>query len=147
MDSNNNLYSSCDWALYAYSPDWGTRYWCFGLARKAFLSTTFLWIKVHQSNGTNLDSQNSLHSFCDWALETLLPIGINHFNALVWHGKFFFPPFSLESKLIHQLWHAWILLIISILFMVGHYKLFLLTRIHSFDALFWQEKLFFLYFP
>ena len=47
LDSHNNLHFFCDWALQSCSSRWDTRYWCFGLAREAFLSIDFLIIKVH----------------------------------------------------------------------------------------------------
>ena len=64
FDSRNNLHSFCYWAQQSCSLHWDTRYWCFGLARKAFLSTIFLIIKVHPWNETNLYTQYNLHSFC-----------------------------------------------------------------------------------
>ena len=63
MDTHNNLYSFCYWALQSCSPHWDTRYWAFRFARKAFFSTIFLIINVHPWNETNLDARNNLHSF------------------------------------------------------------------------------------
>ena len=73
MDSYNNLHSFYMWALETNYPPLDTRLWCFGLARKAFLLTIFLRIKVYPSNRINLDSRNSLYFFYDWALEAYSP--------------------------------------------------------------------------
>ena len=98
----------------------GTQFRSFHFATKAFISTIFVWIKACPLNGTNLDSHDNLFSFCDWALKHVLFIGIHGFDALVLQEKLFFPPFSLESKFIHQVRQTWILIIISTLMVIVH---------------------------
>ena len=56
LDTAKNLYSFCYSALQSCSPHWHTRYWCFGFARKAFISTIFLEINIHLWNETNTDA-------------------------------------------------------------------------------------------
>ena len=73
LDSHNNLYSFSDSAQQSCSPRWNTRYWCFGFARKAFLSAIFPIIKVHLWKELNLDSHNNLHSFHNWAQQSCSP--------------------------------------------------------------------------
>ena len=68
---------------------------------------------------------------------------IHGINALIWHEKLLFQPFSLESKFICPMRKTWILMIIFILFMIRCHKHVLLIGIHDIDSLFWQEKLFF----
>ena len=111
--------------------------------RKAFISNIFHKIKVHQSNGTNLDSYDDLYSFCDSALKHFSSWGIHGFDALVLQEKLFFPPFSLESKFINQMGQTWILRIISILMVIVHNKQILIIGMHGFDALDLLEKLLF----
>ena len=62
------------------------------------------------------------------------------FDALDLLGKLSFPRFSLESMLIHQMGQTQILVIICILFLIGHNKHVLLIVIHDFDALVSEEK-------
>ena len=64
LDTHNNLHFFLLWALQSCSPYWDTWYWCFGVARKAFLFTVFLIINVHPRNKSNLDAHNNLHCFC-----------------------------------------------------------------------------------
>ena len=78
--------------------------------------------------------------------EHILLIGMHDFDALVLQEKLLFPPFSLKSRFIHQKGQTWILIIISIFFVIGHDKHVFFIGIHGFDALFLQEKLFFLSF-
>ena len=141
MDTHNNLYSFCYWALQSISSYWYTRYWCFGFARKAFLSIIFLVIKIHLWNQTNMDTCNNCYSFCYWALQSCS----SHWDTRYWcFGlaiKAFSPPFSVQSKFICQMRQTWILKIIFILFVVGHYNHFILIVVHNIDALVWQEKL------
>ena len=70
-------------------------------------------------------------------------IGIDDIDALVWQGNLFFPPFSLESKFANLMRRTWILVIISISFIIVHHKHVLLIGIHDNNVLVWQEKLFF----
>ena len=63
LDTRNNLHSFCYWQ-YNHDPYIGYMILMFGFARKAFLSTIFLKIKIHPSNETNLGTHNNLHSFC-----------------------------------------------------------------------------------
>ena len=58
-------------------------------------------------------------------------------DALVWQENLFFRPFSLESKFFHQMRQTWILITISIIFMIGHYNDVLLIEIHDIEALVW----------
>ena len=51
-----------------------TWYWCFGFAKKAFLSTIFHRIKVRPSIETNHNSRNHLYSFGDWVLLSCSPL-------------------------------------------------------------------------
>ena len=71
----------------------------------------------------------------------ILLIEIHGSNALVWKEKPFFPPLSLELKFIRQM-GTWILTIISIHFVIGHYKHILLIGVHDIDPLDWQENFF-----
>ena len=73
----------------------------------------------------------------------ILLIGIHGFDALVHREMLFFSQFSLESKFIDQMGQTWTLIIISILFVIGHYKHIFLIGIHGFDAFDWHKKLFF----
>ena len=93
LDSRNNLYFFVI-GHFTFS-SLGTRYWCFSLARKAFLSTIFLIIKVYPSNKINLDSRNNLHSFCYWHSRYVHLIRIHDIDALIWQEKLLFPPFYL----------------------------------------------------
>ena len=70
-------------------------------------------------------------------------IVIHSFDALVLQEKLLFLSFSLESKFVHQMLQTWILKTISILFVIGHYKLVLIVWIHGFQALVLQEMLLF----
>ena len=70
-------------------------------------------------------------------------IVIHDIDALFSQENLFFPPFSLKSKFIHQITQTLILVIISILFMIGHHKYVFLIAIHNINALVSQEKLFF----
>ena len=72
----------------------------------------------------------------------VLLIGIYDTVALVWQEKLFLPPFFVESKFIYQLRQTWILIIISIFYMIQHYNHVLLIGIHDIGDLVWQEKLF-----
>ena len=69
-------------------------------------------------------------------------IGIHDIGALVLREKFF-PFFALETKFIHQIKQMQKLIILSILFVIGHFKYVLLIWIHGIDAWVLEEKLFF----
>ena len=90
-----------------------------------------------------MDTHNILHSFCYLHYNQVFHIGIHDIDALDLQEKPFFPPFSLESKFVHQMGQTWILEIISILFVIRHYKQVLFIGVHSFNALVLQEKLLF----
>ena len=115
----NNLYSFCDWELQLCSPHWDTQYWCFGLAKKAFLFTIFLIINVQPWNGRNLDTYYNLHSFCYWHYNHVLHIGIHDMDALDLQEVLFFPPLSLKLVFICGMRQTWILIIISIFLLLG----------------------------
>ena len=95
LDSRNNLLFFYDWAPQSRSPYCGIRYWCFGFARKVFLYTIFLIIKVHLQNKINLKTHNNLNSFCYWHKNHVLHTSIHDIDALDLQEKLFFPPFSL----------------------------------------------------
>ena len=79
-----------------------TRHCFFGFARKAFLSTIFLIIKLHPWNKSNLDSHNNLHSFCDWALQSCSP----HWDT--WNWCFPFARKAFHSTIFHIIKvHSW----------------------------------------
>ena len=84
--------------------------------------------------------------FCDWVFESCSLYWDNRFGALVWQENLSSPPFSLYLKFIYQIRQTWILLIIFILFVIGHHNQALLTVMHDIDALVSQEKLFLLPF-
>ena len=71
----------------------------------------------------------------------VLLIWIHDFYALLLQEKLFSPLFLVELTFVHQMGQTWILEIISILFMIGHYKHILLIWIYDL-----QEMLFFHYF-
>ena len=102
LHSHNYLHSLLLWALQSGSAYWDTRYWCFGLARKCFLSIIFLIIKVRSSNDSNLDSCNNLYSFCDWALQSCLPYYDTRYWVFGFLGKAFFSTISCIIKV-----HPW----------------------------------------
>ena len=64
-------------------------------------------------------------------------------DALDLQQKLFFPPLSLQLLFICQMRQTWILIIISIFFVIRHYNHVLLIGIHDIGALVWQEKVFF----
>ena len=76
--------------------------------------------------------------FLIWHYSHVFLIGILDVDALVWQEKLFFQLFCLESKFICQIRQTWIVVIISILFMVGHYNHVFLIRIH--DLMLWFGK-------
>ena len=88
-------------------------------ARKAFLSLTFLINIVCPWNGTNLDTHNSLHSFCYWHYNHVLHIRMHNTDALDLQEKLFFPPFSLQLMFTREMGQALILIIISILIVIS----------------------------
>ena len=122
---------------------WNTWYWCFRFARKAFLFTIFLIIKVYLWNEANLDSHNNLHSFCDCVLQSCSP----HWDIRYWG-------FGLSRKTFLST----VFLIVKVnlrndtkldtcnnlySFYYWHYNHVHLIGIHDIDALVWGEKLFF----
>ena len=66
-----------------------------------------------------MDSHNNLHSFVFGHYNHAHCIGINNIDALIWQEKLFFPIFSLLLKFIYKMRLAWILVIISILFVMS----------------------------
>ena len=93
----------------------GTGYRCFHLAINAFLSIVFIIIKVHPSNKTYLNSHNNLR----FVIQHYIPIPlirIHEINALVWQKKLYFPPFSLKSMFLYQMWQTWTLIITLLFF-------------------------------
>ena len=70
-------------------------------------------------------------------------VGIDDTDALVLQEKLSFPLCLVESKFICQMRQTWTLIIIFILFVIGHYDHVLLIGIHGIGALDWQEKLLF----
>ena len=106
-------------ALKSCFPHWDTRYWCPGFARKAFLYTIFLIIKVDFWKKTNKDTQYNLHSFRNGHYNHVLHIRKHDIDALDLHKELSFPPFFLWLKLICEMRQTWILVIIIILFVMG----------------------------
>ena len=72
-----------------------------------------------------------------------LHIGIRNTDALDLQEKLFLPPFSLWLKFIRETSQTWILIIISIPFVIGHCNHVHRIGIHNIDALDLQEMLFF----
>ena len=70
-------------------------------------------------------------------------IRIHDIDAFLSQQNLFLPSFSLESKFIHQMRQTWILLRISIIFVIGHHKHIFLTGIHYIYSLASHEKLLF----
>ena len=81
--------------------------------------------------------------FTIWHRKHILLIRINNIDALVLYEEPFLPPFSLQSKFICQKRQPWILVIISIIFMILPHKHILLIGINDTATLVLQEKLFF----
>ena len=94
-----------------------------------------------------MDSHDNLYSFCDLALKHVLFIGIHDFDALVLLEKLLFSQFSLESTFFHQKGQTWILIVICIIFVIGHNKHVIFIEIHGFDAFALDEELYFHHFP
>ena len=101
------------------SPYWDTWYWCFGLARKTFLSTIFLVIMfIHEMRQTwILIIISILFVVAHYNHDYL--IGIHDIFALDFQEKHFFPPFSLKSRFIRAMRQTWMLIIVSVLFVMG----------------------------
>ena len=106
-------------ALQSCSPHCDPWSWCFGFARKAFLSTNFSIINDHPWNETNLDTRNNLYSFCYWHYYHVLHIGMHDLGGLDLQEKLFFPLFSLQLMFIREMRQTWILIIISIIFVMA----------------------------
>ena len=89
------------------------------ICKKSFRSTIFPVINFHPGNKTNLDTHNSLYSFCYWHYNQVSTLG--YMILMLWICKkiFFFPPFSLQSKFIREMKQTWTLVIISILSVIG----------------------------
>ena len=115
-------------ALQSYSPYWDTWYWCFGFAKKVFLPIIFRIINVNLWNKVNLDTHNNIHSFCSWHYNHVLHIRILDIDASDLQEKLFFPSFYLRLMFISEMRQTWILVIISILFVVGTTIMFPLLR-------------------
>ena len=147
LDSYNNLHSFCDWAPQSSSPHWDTRCWCFDLAKESFLSIIFLIIKIHSWNETNMDTRNNLCSFFLHALQSCSPRWDIWYWCFGLARKAFFPTFSLQLEFVHQLSATWILIIISIIFVIEHYNHVFHIGMHDISTLDLQEKLFFPQFP
>ena len=88
LDTRNNLHSFC-YGHYNHVLCISTRYWYFGFARKAFLSTIFVIINVHSLNESNLDICNNLYCFCYGHYSHVLPSGIHDIDALDLQEKSF----------------------------------------------------------
>ena len=73
-------------------------------------------------------------------------IGLNGIDALVWQEKLFFQPFSLESKFVCHLGQTCILIVISILFVITHYKHIYLVGIMVLMLLFGKKSFSFHHF-
>ena len=89
------------------------------LCMKSFHSIIFPIINVHPRNGTNLDTRYNTHSFHYGHYNHVLYIRIHDIDAFDLQEKLFFPPFSLQLMFIHELRQAWILITISMLFVMG----------------------------
>ena len=94
LDTYNNLHSFCyrhnNHVLLIRIHDIDALVW-----KKSFFSTIFHIIKVQPWNKTNLDSRNSLHSFCYGQYNNLLLIAIHDLDALELQEMLFFSPFTL----------------------------------------------------
>ena len=112
--------------------------------KKSFFSTIFIGIKVHLLHGTNLNSHNKLHSFLDRHYKHIYIFWIHGFDVLVLKKKKSYPFHHFyKIKVHHQMGLPWILIIISILLVIGHYEHIFPIGLHGFDALVWQKKPFF----
>ena len=61
-------------------------------------------------------THNNLHSFCYWVHNHVLYNGIHDLDPLDLQQKLFFPPFSMQLMLIHEMGQTWILAIITTFF-------------------------------
>ena len=66
-----------------------------------------------------MDTYNNLYSFCCWNHNHVLYFEIYDIDALDLQQKLFFLPFSLLSKFVCEMRQTFILIIISILFVIG----------------------------
>ena len=89
------------------------------ICKKAFLFTIFLIIKVYLWNETNLVTRNNLHSFCYWVHNRVLHNGIHDLDSLNLQEKLFFPPFSIQLMLIHEMGQTLILATTTIFSAIG----------------------------
>ena len=94
LDTQNNIHFFVIGTLIMFST-LAFIIWCFGFARKAFLSNAFLVIQVYLWNEANLGAHNNLHSFCYWHYNHVCLIEIHDIYALDLQENLFFPPFSL----------------------------------------------------
>ena len=62
---------------------------------------------------------NHLYSSCYWHYNHVLLIRMHDLDASDLQEKLFFPSFSLQTKFIHEMRQTWILIIISIRFVIG----------------------------
>ena len=92
MDSHNNLDHFHDW-LHKLILHCDTQHWSSSFTRKT-ISSFFLSIKIHLSNGTNMASHNNLHSFRDWHCKHVPLSKIHDTDALELEDMPFFLPFS-----------------------------------------------------
>ena len=81
--------------------------------------------------------------FVIWCHKQIFLNRIQVFDALVLQEKLLLPSLSLEPKFMRQIGQTWILIIVSIHFMIGRYKHVFFFGIHGFEALVLQEMLFF----
>ena len=89
------------------------------ICKKSFLSTILLVINVHLWNETNLDVRSNQCSFRFGHYNHILRIGIHDIDSLDLQEKLFIPPFSLLLMFLREMWQTWLLIIISILFVMG----------------------------
>ena len=135
--------------LQSCSSRWDAWYWHFDLARKAFLSTIFLIIKVHSWNEANLVMEINLHKHLFPSILFFIGI-IIMFSTLVyavlklWICKkaFLFTIFPIINV------HPWNEIILDTRnnlhsFCYAHHNYVFLIEIHDIDALDLQQKLFF----
>ena len=85
-----------------------------------FFPSIFHRVKVHPINEANMDSHNNFYFSRDWPKKHIHIIMIQDIHALVLQEKLLIPPFSSKSKFIHQIGGTWVLMIISIFFMIRH---------------------------
>ena len=107
------------WVFQSCSSYWDTWYWCFVFERKVFLSIIFLIIKVHSRNETNMATIITFIPFVIGHYNHVHLIGIKDIDAFNLQEKLFFPPSFLSLMFTREMRQTWILVIISILFVMG----------------------------